>query len=175
MYSVEERDAFPKERHHHQTFQNTAREKDATRFRGRGMKKKKKKKKREDETSKVFFVPALLFFLTLAFVVCLALPRYVALSKSSFFVRATTTTDDEKDWKTRRSNCAAKGFDDPRAIRCEYCRFALKEALDDEEITRECLECCTETTTGGDPDANDGVQLMMSSNRFDRATITACS
>ena len=150
-------------------------------------KKKKKKKKREDETSnKVFFVPALLFFLTLAFVVCLALPR-VALSKSSFFVRATTTTtttdsrrddvpdDDEKDWKTRRSNCAAKGFDDPRAIRCEYCRFALKEALDDEEITRECLECCTETTTGGDPDANDGVQLMMSSNRFDRATITACS
>ena len=139
-------------------------------------KKKKKKKKREDETSnKVFFVPALLFFLTLAFVVCLALPRYVVLSKSSFFVRATTTTDDEKDWKTRRSNCAAKGFDDPRAIRCEYCRFALKEALDDEEITRECLECCTETTTGGDPDANDGVQLMMSSNRFDRATITACS
>ena len=136
-------------------------------------KKKKKKKKREDETSKVFFVPALLFFL-LAFVVCLALPRYVVLSKSSFFVRATTTTDDEKDWKTRRSNCAAKGFDDPRAIRCEYCRFALKEALDDEEITRECLECCTETTTGGDPDAN-GVQLMMSSNRFDRATITACS
>ena len=142
------------------------------------MKKKKKKKKREDETSnKVFFVPALLFFLLFAFVVCLALPRYVALSKSSFFVRATTTTtDDEKDWKTRRSkNCAAKGFDDPRAIRCEYCRFALKEALDDEEITRECLECCTETTTGGDPDANDGVQLMMSSNRFDRATITACS
>jgi hypothetical protein len=140
-------------------------------------KKKKKKKKREDETSnKVFFVPALLFFLLFAFVVCLALPRYVALSKSSFFVRATTTTtDDEKDWKTRRSNCAAKGFDDPRAIRCEYCRFALKEALDDEEITRECLECCTETTTGGDPDANDGVQLMMSSNRFDRATITACS
>ena len=134
-------------------------------------KKKKKKKKREDETSKVFFVPALFFLL--AFVVCLALPR-VALSKSSFFVRATTTTDDEKDWKTRRSNCAAKGFDDPRAIRCEYCRFALKEALDDEEITRECLECCTETTTGGDPDAN-GVQLMMSSNRFDRATITACS
>ena len=149
------------------------REKKTTRFRGRGMKKKKKKKKREDETSKVFSVPALLFFL-LAFVVCLALPR-VALSKSSFFVRATTTTDDEKDWKTRRSNCAAKGFDDPRAIRCEYCRFALKEALDDEEITRECLECCTETTTGGDPDANDGVQLMMSSNRFDRATITACS
>ena len=144
---------------------------------------KKKKKKKRDETS-VFFVPALFFLL--AFVVCLALPR-VALSKSSFFVRATTTTtttdsrrddvpdDDEKDWKTRRSNCAAKGFDDPRAIRCEYCRFALKEALDDEEITRECLECCTETTTGGDPDANDGVQLMMSSNRFDRATITACS
>ena len=145
--------------------------------------KKKKKKKKRDETS-VFFVPALFFLL--AFVVCLALPR-VALSKSSFFVRATTTTtttdsrrddvpdDDEKDWKTRRSNCAAKGFDDPRAIRCEYCRFELKEALDDEEITRECLECCTETTTGGDPDANDGVQLMMSSNRFDRATITACS
>ena len=127
-----------------------------------------KKKKKRDETS-VFFVA--LFFL-LAFV-CLALPRVVL--SSSFFVRATTTTDDEKDWKTRRSNCAAKGFDDPRAIRCEYCRFALKEALDDEEITRECLECCTETTTGGDPDANDGVQLMMSSNRFDRATITACS
>lgn len=138
-----------------------------------------KKKKKRDETS-VFFVA--LFFL-LAFV-CLALPRVVL--SSSFFVRATTTTtttdsrrddvpdDDEKDWKTRRSNCAAKGFDDPRAIRCEYCRFALKEALDDEEITRECLECCTETTTGGDPDAN-GVQLMMSSNRFDRATITACS
>ncbi len=140
------------------------REKKTTR-RGRGMKKKKKKR---DETS-VFFVA--LFFL-LAFV-CLALPRVVL--SSSFFVRATTTTDDEKDWKTRRSNCAAKGFDDPRAIRCEYCRFALKEALDDEEITRECLECCTETTTGGDPDANDGVQLMMSSNRFDRATITACS
>ena len=150
------------------------REKKTTR-RGRGMKKKKKR----DETS-VFFVA--LFFL-LAFV-CLALPRVVL--SSSFFVRATTTTtttdsrrddvpdDDEKDWKTRRSNCAAKGFDDPRAIRCEYCRFALKEALDDEEITRECLECCTETTTGGDPDAN-GVQLMMSSNRFDRATITACS
>ena len=137
-----------------------------------------KKKKKRDETS-VFFVA--LFFL-LAFM-CLALPRVVL--SSSFFVRATTTTttdsrrddvpdDDEKDWKTRRSNCAAKGFDDPRAIRCEYCRFALKEALDDEEITRECLECCTETTTGGDPDAN-GVQLMMSSNRFDRATITACS
>ena len=137
------------------------------------------KKKKRDEKS-VFFV-SLFFF---AFV-CLALPRVVL---SSSFVRATTTTtarhpdDDENakeektlgtmDWKTR-SNCAAKGFDDPRAIRCEYCRFALKEALHDEEITRECLECCTETTTGGDPDA--GVQLMMSSNRFDRATITACS
>ena len=140
----------------------------------------KKKKKKRDETS-VFFVA--LFFL-LAFV-CLALPRVVL--SSSFFVRATTTTtttdsrrddvpdDDEKDWKTRRSNCAAKGFDDPRAIRCEYCRFALKEALDDEEITRECLECCTETTTGGEPKDANGVQLMMSSNRFDRATITACS
>ena len=137
------------------------------------------KKKKRDEKNVLFFL--------LAFA-CLALPRVVLLS--SFFVRATTTTttttdsrrddvvpddDDEMDWKTRRSNCAAKGFDDPRAIRCEYCRFALKEALDDEEITRECLECCTETTTGGDPDANDGVQLMMSSNRFDRATITACS
>ena len=135
-----------------------------------------KKKKKRDEKNVLFF------FLAFA---CLALPRVVL--SSSFFVRATTTTtttdsrrdvdvpdDDEKDWKTRRSNCAAKGFDDPRAIRCEYCRFALKEALDDEEITRECLECCTETTTGGDPDAN-GVQLMMSSNRFDRATITACS
>ena len=122
------------------------------------------KKKKRDEKNVLFFL--------LAFA-CLALPRVVL--SSSFFVRATTTTDDEKDWKTRRSNCAAKGFDDPRAIRCEYCRFALKEALDDEEITRECLECCTETTTGGDPDANDGVQLMMSSNRFDRATITACS
>ena len=121
------------------------------------------KKKKRDEKNVLFFL--------LAFA-CLALPRVVL--SSSFFVRATTTTDDEKDWKTRRSNCAAKGFDDPRAIRCEYCRFALKEALDDEEITRECLECCTETTTGGDPDAN-GVQLMMSSNRFDRATITACS
>ncbi len=139
------------------------------------------KKKKRDEKS-VFFV-ALFFFLAF---VCLALPRVVL---SSSFVPATTTTtarhpdDDENakkeektgtkmDWKTR-SNCAAKGFDDPRAIRCEYCRFALKEALHDEEITRECLECCTETTTGGDPDA--GVQLMMSSNRFDRATITACS
>ena len=135
------------------------------------------KKKKRDEKNVLFFL--------LAFA-CLALPRVVL--SSSFFVRATTTTttttdsrrddvvpddDDEMDWKTRRSNCAAKGFDDPRAIRCEYCRFALKEALDDEEITRECLECCTETTTGGDPDA--GVQLMMSSNRFDRATITACS
>ena len=130
------------------------------------------KKKKRDEKNVIIF-----FFLAFA---CLALPR-VVLSKSSFFVRATTTDSrrddvpDEMDWKTRRSNCAAKGFDDPRAIRCEYCRFALKEALDDEEITRECLECCTETTTGGDPDANDGVQLMMSSNRFDRATITACS
>ena len=143
---------------------------------------KKKKKKKRDETS-VFFGPALFFLLAF---VCLALPRVVL--SSSFFVRATTTTtttdsrrdvdvpdDDEKDWKTRRSNCAAKGFDDPRAIRCEYCRFALKEALDDEEITRECLECCTETTTGGEPKDTNGVQLMMSSNRFDRATITACS
>ena len=133
------------------------------------------KKKKRDEKNVLFFL--------LAFA-CLALPRVVL--SSSFFVRATTTTttdsrrddvpdDDEKDWKTRRSNCAAKGFDDPRAIRCEYCRFALKEALDDEEITRECLECCTETTTGGDPKDANGVHLMMSSNRFDRATITACS
>ena len=130
------------------------------------------KKKKRDEKNVIFF-----FFLAFA---CLALPR-VVLSSSSFFVRATLTTttdsrrDDEMDWKTRRSNCAAKGFDDPRAIRCEYCRFALKEALDDEEITRECLECCTETTTGGDPKNANGVHLMMSSNRFDRATITACS
>jgi hypothetical protein len=131
------------------------------------------KKKKRDEKNVLFF------FLAFA---CLALPR-VVLSSSSFFVRATLTTttttdsrrDDEMDWKTRRSNCAAKGFDDPRAIRCEYCRFALKEALDDEEITRECLECCTETTTGGDPKDANGVHLMMSSNRFDRATITACS
>ena len=115
----------------------------------------------------------------LLLLLCLALPRVVVVS-SAPEEETTTTFDDAKkkketspgmDWKTTTSssnNCAAKGFDDPRAIRCEYCRFALKEALDDEEITRECLECCTETT-------GDAKLMMMMSSQFDRATITACS
>ena len=117
--------------------------------------------------------------LALLLLLCLALPRVVVVS-SAPEEETTTTFDDAKkkketspgmDWKTTTSssnNCAAKGFDDPRAIRCEYCRFALKEALDDEEITRECLECCTETT-------GDAKLMMMMSSQFDRATITACS
>ena len=131
----------------------------------------------------LFNILALLLLLLL---LCLALPRVVALSPrvSSAPEEETTTTtfDDAKkkketspgmDWKTTTSssnnNCAAKGFDDPSAIRCDYCRFALKEALQDEEITRECLECCTETT--GDAK----LMMMMMSSQFDRATITACS
>ena len=118
------------------------------------------------------------------FLACLVLPRVLSSSaEETTFVRATTAArhknvpdDDAKetgtDWKTA-SNCAAKGFDDPSAIRCDYCRFALKEALQDEEITRECLECCTETTTTGDDAGLKGEMMMVSS--FDRATITACS
>jgi hypothetical protein len=110
----------------------------------------------------------------------LALPRVVVVSSAPEEETTTTFDDDAKkkketspgmDWKTTTSssnNCAAKGFDDPSAIRCDYCRFALKEALQDEEITRECLECCTETT-------GDAKLMMMMSSQFDRATITACS
>ena len=116
--------------------------------------------------------------LALLLLLCLALPRVVVVS-SAPEEETTTTFDDAKkkketypgmDWKTTTSsnNCAAKGFDDPSAIRCDYCRFALKEALQDEEITRECLECCTETT-------GDAKLMMMMSSQFDRATITACS
>ncbi len=118
--------------------------------------------------------------LALLLLLCLALPRVVVCVSSAPEEEETTTTfDDAKkkketypgmDWKTTTSsnNCAAKGFDDPSAIRCDYCRFALKEALQDEEITRECLECCTETT-------GDAKLMMMMSSQFDRATITACS
>ena len=110
------------------------------------------------------------------FLACLA--PHVLSSSAEETVRVTTAArqnvpDDAKetgtDWKA--SNCAAKGYDDPSAIRCDYCRFALKEALQDAEITRECLECCTETTTTGD----DGLKGEMMVSSFDRATITACS
>lgn len=116
----------------------------------------------------------------LLLLLCLALPRVVVVSSAPEEETTTTFDDDAKkkketspgmDWKTTSSssnNCAAKGFDDPSAIRCDYCRFALKEALQDEEITRECLECCTETT-------GDAKLMMMMSSQFDRATITACS
>ena len=123
----------------------------------------------------LFNILALLLLL-----LCLALPRVVVVSSAPEEETTTTFDDDAKkkketspgmDWKTTTSssnNCAAKGFDDPSAIRCDYCRFALKEALQDEEITRECLECCTETT-------GDAKLMMMMSSQFDRATITACS
>ena len=144
------------------------------------------KKKRFLKSAFVFvsLFNIILALLLLLLLLCLALPRVVALSprvSSAPGEETTTTFDDAKkkketslgmDWKTTTSssknNCAAKGFDDPSAIRCDYCRFALKEALQDEEITRECLECCTETT-------GDAKLMMMMSSQFDRATITACS
>ena len=143
------------------------------------------KKKRFLKSAFVFvsLFNIILALLLLLLLLCLALPRVVALSprvSSAPGEETTTTFDDAKkkketspgmDWKTTSSsknNCAAKGFDDPSAIRCDYCRFALKEALQDEEITRECLECCTETT-------GDAKLMMMMSSQFDRATITACS
>ena len=127
-----------------------------------------------------FVFVSLFNILALLLLLCLALPRVVVVSSAPEEETTTTFDDDAKkkketspgmDWKTTTSssnNCAAKGFDDPSAIRCDYCRFALKEALQDEEITRECLECCTETT-------GDAKLMMMMSSQFDRATITACS
>ena len=129
---------------------------------------------------KKFVFVSLFNTLALLLLLCLALPRVVVVSSAPEEETTTTFDDDAKkkketspgmDWKTTTSssnNCAAKGFDDPSAIRCDYCRFALKEALQDEEITRECLECCTETT-------GDAKLMMMMSSQFDRATITACS
>ena len=136
------------------------------------------KKKRGFLKSAFVFVSLFDILALLLLLLCLALPRS-CVSYAPEEETTTTFDDDAKkkketypgmDWKTTTSsnNCAAKGFDDPSAIRCDYCRFALKEALQDEEITRECLECCTETT-------GDAKLMMMMSSQFDRATLTACS
>ncbi len=56
-------------------------------------------------------------------------------------------------------------------VRCDYCRFALKDALGENDyqnqFVSECLECCKEN----EDDENDAFNGV----KFDRATITACS
>ena len=56
-------------------------------------------------------------------------------------------------------------------VRCDYYRFALKDALGENDYQKqfvsECLECCKEN----DDDENDAFNGV----KFDRATITACS
>ena len=81
----------------------------------------------------------------------------------------TTTTSTSSQLRSN-SKCIDRGYD-PNVVRCDYCRFALKDALGENDyqnqFVSECLECCKENE-GDENDAFNGV-------KFDRATITACS
>ncbi len=80
----------------------------------------------------------------------------------------TTTTSSQL---RSNSKCIDRGYD-PNVVRCDYCRFALKDALGENDyqnqFVSECLECCKENDDDSENDAFNGV-------KFDRATITACS
>jgi hypothetical protein len=80
----------------------------------------------------------------------------------------TTTTSSQL---RSNSKCIDRGYD-PNVVRCHYCRFALKDALGENDyqnqFVSECLECCKENDDDSENDAFNGV-------KFDRATITACS
>jgi hypothetical protein len=81
----------------------------------------------------------------------------------------TTTTSTSSQLRSN-SKCIDRGYD-PNVVRCDYCRFALKDALGENDYQKqfvsECLECCKEN----DDDENDAFNGV----KFDRATITACS
>ena len=81
----------------------------------------------------------------------------------------TTTTSTSSQLRSN-SKCIDRGYD-PNVVRCDYCRFALKDALGENDyqnqFVSECLECCKEN----DEDENDAFNGV----KFDRATITACS
>jgi len=93
----------------------------------------------------------------------------------AFFAEQTTIASGEEEegaTTTATSKCLDRGYD-PDVIRCDYCRFAMKDALGGEhdELVRECLECCTEN----DEDGDSSSMTRESGVKFDRATITACS
>ena len=81
----------------------------------------------------------------------------------------TTTTSTSSQLRSN-SKCIDRGYD-PNVVRCDYCRFALKDALGENDyqnqFVSECLECCNEN----EDDENDAFNGV----KFDRATITACS
>ena len=81
----------------------------------------------------------------------------------------TTTTSTSSQLRSN-SKCIDRGYD-PNVVRCDYCRFALKDALGENDFQNqfvsECLECCKEN----EDDENDAFNGV----KFDRATITACS
>ena len=83
----------------------------------------------------------------------------------------TTTTSTSTSQLRSNSKCIDRGYD-PNVVRCDYCRFALKDALGgndyQNQFVSECLECCKENDEDENDDAFNGV-------KFDRATITACS
>ena len=91
----------------------------------------------------------------------------------AFFAEQTTSEEAEgATTATATSKCLDRGYD-PDVIRCDYCRFAMKDALGGEhdELVRECLECCEEN----DEDGDSSSMTRESDVKFDRATITACS
>jgi len=90
----------------------------------------------------------------------------------AFFAEQTTIANEEEQQEARTSKCLDRGYD-PDVIRCDYCRFAMKDALGGEhdELVRECLECCKENDEDGDASS----MMRESGVKFDRATITACS
>ena len=81
----------------------------------------------------------------------------------------TTTTSTSSQLRSN-SKCIDRGYD-ANVVRCDYCRFALKDALGENDyqnqFVSECLECCKEN----EDDENDAFNGV----KFDRATITACS
>ena len=81
----------------------------------------------------------------------------------------TTTTSTSSQLRSN-SKCIDRGYD-PNVVRCDYCRFALKDALGENDyqnqFVSECMECCKEN----EDDENDAFNGV----KFDRATITACS
>jgi len=95
----------------------------------------------------------------------------------AFFAEQTTIANSEEEEKgatttATTSKCLDRGYD-PDVIRCDYCRFAMKDALGGEhdELVRECLECCEENNEDGDSSS----MTREIGVKFDRATITACS
>lgn len=130
-----------------------------TRYKDEMMMKKRTTRLSSSSSSLVVVIFGLFLFLSSSFYYTVAVAEEDPTSSSSSSSQLRSN-----------SKCIDRGYD-PNVVRCDYCRFALKDALGENDyqnqFVSECLECCKEN----DEDENDAFNGV----KFDRATITACS